>query len=113
MEGGGHEAGDASSALEAQRAVRLVRNILMAADNTYLGFDRRNGFLWKRWIGNIQFFQPDIDGRYVQNVTGARIALNVRNKMLDFYICSKKGCRWHGLNQEDINEIRLEDSMEW
>jgi hypothetical protein len=43
----------------------------------------------------------------------ARISISARSKLIDFYICSKKGCRWHGLSEEDINEIRLEDSMEW
>ena len=43
----------------------------------------------------------------------ARIAIGARSKLIDFYICSKKGCRWHGLSKEDINEIRLEDSDEW
>lgn len=43
----------------------------------------------------------------------ARIAISARTKLIDFYICSKKGCRWHGLSKEDLNEIRLDDSLEW
>jgi len=43
----------------------------------------------------------------------ARIEISARRKLIDFYICSKKGCRWHGLSAEDMHEIRLEDSMEW
>ena len=43
----------------------------------------------------------------------ARIAISARTRLIDFYICSKKGCRWHGLSKEDIDEIRLDDSMEW
>jgi rRNA maturation endonuclease Nob1 len=43
----------------------------------------------------------------------ARISLSARSKLIDFYICSKKGCRWHGLSEDDINEIKLEDSLEW
>lgn len=43
----------------------------------------------------------------------ARISISARSKLIDFYICSKKGCRWHGLSEDDINEIKLEDSMEW
>lgn len=43
----------------------------------------------------------------------ARIEISARRKLIDFYICSKKGCRWHGLSAEDLHEIRLEDSMEW
>lgn len=43
----------------------------------------------------------------------ARIEISARKKLIDFYICSKKGCRWHGLSKEDLHEIRLEDSLEW
>lgn len=43
----------------------------------------------------------------------ARIRIIARTKLIDFYICSKKGCRWHGLSEDDLNDIRLEDSLEW
>lgn len=43
----------------------------------------------------------------------ARIMVSAKKRLFDFYICSKKGCRWHGLSKEDINDIRLEDSLEW
>lgn len=43
----------------------------------------------------------------------ARIVISARTKFIDFYICTKKGCRWHGLNEEDLYEIKLEDSDEW
>jgi ssDNA-binding Zn-finger/Zn-ribbon topoisomerase 1 len=43
----------------------------------------------------------------------ARIAVSARTKLIDFYICTKKGCRWHGLNDDDYYDIRLEDSLEW
>ena len=43
----------------------------------------------------------------------AKIKVSARTKFIDFYICSKKGCRWHGLSDEDLHEIDLEDSMEW
>lgn len=43
----------------------------------------------------------------------AKIMVNARTKMIDFYICSKKGCSWHGLNKNDLDDIRLEDSLEW
>ncbi|UCG27441.1 MAG: hypothetical protein JSV24_10765 [Bacteroidales bacterium] len=42
-----------------------------------------------------------------------QIEISARKKLIDFYICSRKGCRWHGLSREDLNEIRLEDSKEW
>ena len=43
----------------------------------------------------------------------ARILVPARTKMSNFYICSKKGCTWHGLSKDDIDDIRLEDSLEW
>ncbi|OYT14156.1 MAG: hypothetical protein B6I19_01370 [Bacteroidetes bacterium 4572_114] len=43
----------------------------------------------------------------------AKISITARTKFIDFYICTKKGCRWHGLGEEDLYEIRLEDSDEW
>ncbi len=42
-----------------------------------------------------------------------KIEISARTKLLNFYLCSKKGCRWHGLSKEDLNDIRLEDSLEW
>jgi len=72
--GGGHFAGDESAALAVQKAVRLVRNILMASENTYL---QLRGLVWQRWPQSIATFQPQIDGQQVQQVVGARIALQV------------------------------------
>lgn len=71
---GGHTAGDEKAAFEVQRAVRLVRNILMASENTYL---KLRGLVWQRWPRSIEFFQPQIDGRTIQQVKGARLALRV------------------------------------
>lgn len=42
----------------------------------------------------------------------AKISISARTKFIDFYICTKKGCRWHGLKDEDYNDIILEDSVE-
>jgi hypothetical protein len=42
-----------------------------------------------------------------------KIAISARTKLLDFYICTKKGCKWHGLSEKDYYDIRLEDSLEW
>ena len=42
-----------------------------------------------------------------------RFLVSARTKMIDFYICSRKGCTWHGLSKNDLDEIRLEDSLEW
>ena len=74
-DGAGHKPGDREAALETQRAVRLVRNMLMAAINTYL---QLRGTVGQRWIQSITVFQPQIEGRTVQHVVGARIALRVR-----------------------------------
>jgi hypothetical protein len=43
----------------------------------------------------------------------ARVVLSATRRLVDFHICSKKGCRWHGLSREDLNDIRLEESLEW
>ncbi|MCK4679177.1 MAG: hypothetical protein KAT48_13670 [Bacteroidales bacterium] len=43
----------------------------------------------------------------------AKVAIAARTKLIDFYICSKKGCRWHGLCNDDLHDIELEDSLEW
>lgn len=43
----------------------------------------------------------------------AKISIGARSRLIDFYICSKKGCKWHGLSENDLYDIRLENSMEW
>lgn len=43
----------------------------------------------------------------------AKINVAAMTKMIDFYICSKKGCTWHGLSDDDIQSIVLEDSKDW
>lgn len=43
----------------------------------------------------------------------AKISVTARTKLVDFFICTKKGCKWHGLKEEDLYDIRLEDSLEW
>jgi ssDNA-binding Zn-finger/Zn-ribbon topoisomerase 1 len=42
-----------------------------------------------------------------------RIEVGARTKLIEFYICTKKGCRWHGLSGDDYYDIRLQDSLEW
>lgn len=42
-----------------------------------------------------------------------RISVSARSKHIDFYLCSKKGCKWHGLDERDLHDIDLEDSLEW
>ncbi|HUT81950.1 MAG TPA: hypothetical protein VMZ29_12170 [Candidatus Bathyarchaeia archaeon] len=34
-------------------------------------------------------------------------------QLIDFYFCSKKGCHWHNLSTEDLQNVVLEDSDEW
>ncbi len=72
--GGGHNPGDKEAALEVQRAIRLVRKILMAAEYTYLGM---RGLVWQRWPQSINIFQPQQGENAIQNVVAARIALRV------------------------------------
>ena len=43
----------------------------------------------------------------------AKVSVSARTKFIDFYLCTKKGCKWHGLTDKDYEEIRLEDSLEW
>lgn len=74
-DGTGQKVSDEQAALEANRAIRLIRNILMAAENTYLQLTR--GTAWDRMPQSITVFQPEIDNRAIQGIRGARFALNV------------------------------------
>lgn len=74
-DGTGHKPGDREAALEAQRAIRLVRNILMAAENMYLQLTRQTA--WDRIPQAVTLFQPTIGDQPVQNIMGARLALSV------------------------------------
>lgn len=70
----GHTPGDERAALEVQRAVKLVRNILMAAEYIHLGMQ---GTVWKRGVQSVTMFQPQLDGRAVEQIVAARISLQV------------------------------------
>lgn len=70
----GQNPGDKVAAFQVQKAVRLVRNILMSAKYIYLDL---RGLVWKRWPQSINIFQPQIDDRSVANIIAARIALSV------------------------------------
>lgn len=72
---GGHTPGDEDAAFTVQRAVRLVRNILMSAENTYLQLPR--GTAWDRMPQSITMFQPLMTENAAQKIVGARLALNV------------------------------------
>jgi hypothetical protein len=71
---GGHDPADMIASLECQRAVRLVRNILMSATYRWLGLQ---GTVWDRWVSNINMFQPNTDQPNVQKVVACRISLRV------------------------------------
>ena len=73
--GSGHTPGDKQAALECQRAIRLVRNILMASENTYL---QLRGTVWNRWPQSVTCFQPQSSENTVEKIVAARIALRVR-----------------------------------
>lgn len=71
---GGHIPGDAAAIEAVERAVRLVRNILMAGENTYL---KLRGYVGTRWIDNITHFQPEQDSQNSHHVVGSRISFRV------------------------------------
>lgn len=74
----GHTSGDEAAGIEALRAARLVRNILMAAAYTYLGLSRgQSQVVAGRWISSITAFTPTIEGRAFPHVVGVRLALEV------------------------------------
>ena len=70
----GHTPGDKAAAYQVQKALRLVRNILMAAQYTFLGLQ---GLVWQRWPLSVTVFQPQTDNGQIQKVVGARLALQV------------------------------------
>jgi len=72
--GTGHNPGDLEASLNVQRALKLVRNILMAGPYTYLGL---RGFIWSRWPQSVNIFQPQLGTNSVQNIVGARLVLKV------------------------------------
>ena len=72
--GSGHQPADLEAALQAQRACRLARNILMAGHYTYLGL---RGLVWRRFPQTLSMFQPQLDNRSAQRVVAARLALQV------------------------------------
>lgn len=43
----------------------------------------------------------------------ARVLVGATRRLVEFYICSRKGCTWHGVSREDLNAIRLKGSLEW
>ncbi len=74
VDGSGHKPGDRESAFEVSRALRLVRNILMAGEYTYLGI---RGTVHRRWVESVTVYQPQLDDQALQNVRAARLAFRV------------------------------------
>ena len=70
----GHTPGDMDAAFEVQRTQRLVRNILMAGQNTYLGL---RGVVGKRNILSRSAFQPNQGDHNAIKVSGFRLVLEV------------------------------------
>ncbi len=76
--GTGHFGGDALASVEAKRAARLVRNIVMSAAYITLGFPLKpNPVIWKRWVQSIQVQAVAGSERIAQNICGARLTLAV------------------------------------
>ena len=73
-DGEGHIPGDRDAAFEVQRGLRLLRNVLMSAEYTYLGL---RGLVGQRWPQSITVFQPQLDSRTIQQIVGARLSLRV------------------------------------
>lgn len=71
----GHTPGDTAAALEVQRAVRLVRNILFAAGYTYLAMGR--DVVSRRRVMSLNAFQPNAENTPGIKIVGARLALGV------------------------------------
>jgi hypothetical protein len=72
--GGITQSADERASLDAERIGRLVRNILMADEYTYLDLRKT---VANRWISRMQKFQPDRDDRPVENAMGFRVVLEV------------------------------------
>ena len=41
------------------------------------------------------------------------VSVAALRKMIDFFFCTKKGCDWHNLRDEDLQFVMLEDSIYW
>lgn len=80
----GHTSADKKAVEEAERAVRLSRNILMSSFYTYLGFPQgrylpqgQQQVVWSRWTTSIQAFQIPVSDRPTERVAAYRLALEV------------------------------------
>lgn len=75
----GHDPADEQAAFARDRALRLVRNILMSAHYTYLDLrpDENSVGVTGRWRQSVQAFQLPIDARTTVRIAAARLALRV------------------------------------
>lgn len=71
---GGHNPGDKDAAYVCHRAIKLVRNILLASQNTYL---QLQGTVIERKFETIEIFDPTFDENPIQNIVAARMGLRV------------------------------------
>lgn len=75
-DGPGHDPADFRAKMEADRVARLVRNILMSAQLTYL---KLRGLVGQRWLRESEFLDAeDLDSPTVQKVAVARLPLMVK-----------------------------------
>lgn len=70
----GQEPGDEKSAKSTHRIIRLVRNILMAGEYTYL---KMRGVVAGRMVQSVTSFQPSTDDNMIQQVLAARLSFRV------------------------------------
>lgn len=43
----------------------------------------------------------------------AKIMVAALTKIVPLYVCTKIGCHWHGLSEEDERTIQLDDCSDW
>ena len=72
--GTGQIAADEAAAFNVQRAARLVRNILMASQYTYLSLQPIVG---RRWVQTVESFQPAQGEQAVPRISAMRLTLAV------------------------------------
>lgn len=76
----GHDSGDYLARLELHKAIRFIRNILMAGEYTYLGLSRGDDqIVWRRWIQNVVIYQPEYNGQALQQIAAGRIVFRVEH----------------------------------
>ncbi|HOO41214.1 MAG TPA: hypothetical protein PKY80_08335 [Syntrophales bacterium] len=56
-----------------------------------------------------------LDDKYCElcGSKAAQLKVKVSSFDVDFYVCMRKQCHWHGLSEKDCRMIILDDSSEW